>query len=386
MPADRTCEERKATPGRSRARARRPGWKPVLALIPLLALPGVLPAQAVPVDRAAAGSARAAIDANLPDAPQAAAPSEPAPRRGTMSATVLDSNGDLVAGAAVTLENTATGESRTAATDERGYFSFAGVDAGTYRLAIHAAGFANWAETSIPMPPGADLDLPAITLKIASATTEVLVIFSQHDLAAEQVRIEEKQRVLGVIPNFYTSYVWNAAPLTAKQKFKLALRSSIDPEAFLASAGIAGVEQAQNDFRGYGQGAQGFAKRFSASWGDGWIGSMIGGAALPVLFHQDPRYFYKGTGTIRQRALYAIATTVICKGDNGRWQPNYANIGGNLAAGALSNLYYPADERSGVTTTIDNALIGTAGGAIGALFQEFLLKKITPGASGHGKP
>jgi hypothetical protein len=356
----------------------------VFVVLALAALPGAIFGQppSGPEPEQVASAA-------LPDAPVMAPQQTTSPStagRSTMSGTVLDSNGAVVAGAAVTLENLISGEKRVASSDNSGYFSFSAVAPGQYKLTVSAIGFASWAETGIPMQQGSDLDLPEIILKVASATTDVLVIFSQHDLASEQVRIEEKQRVLGVFPNFYTSYVWKAAPLTTGQKFQLAWRSSIDWESFVASAGIAGVQQAQDDFEGYGQGAEGFAKRFGASYADGFIGTMIGGAALPALLHQDPRYFYKGVGTVRQRALYAIATTVICKGDNGRWQPNYANLGGNLAAGAISNLYYPKGERSGISTTIDNALIGTAAGAAGALIQEFLLKKITPGTAAHNKP
>jgi hypothetical protein len=97
------------------------------------------------------------------------------------------------------------------------------------------------------------------------------------------------------------------------------------------------------------------------------------------VLHQDPRYFYKGTGRIASRALYAIASVVICKGDNGRWQPNYSNVLGDLAAAGISNLYYPASDRDGAELTIRNSLIGTAGGAVGNLFQEFLIKRISRG-------
>ena len=93
---------------------------------------------------------------------------------------------------------------------------------------------------------------------------------------------------------------------------------------WLVVGAFAGVEQAGNTFAGYGQGAQGYGKRFGANYADGLSDTMIGGAILPSLFKQDPRYFYKGTGTIRSRAMYAIANAVICKGDNGRWQPNYS--------------------------------------------------------------
>ena len=77
------------------------------------------------------------------------------------------------------------------------------------------------------------------------------------------------------------------------------------------------------------------------------IDTFIGSAILPSILHQDPRYFYKGTGSITSRALYAISTVVICRGDNGRWQPNYSNVAGNLISAGISNLYYPASNRNG---------------------------------------
>jgi hypothetical protein len=209
--------------------------------------------------------------------------------------------------------------------------------------------------------------------------TDVNVVFTIHDLAEEQMKAEEKQRVLGVFPNFYTSYIWHAAPLTAKQKFRLALRTSVDPTAFVITGVTAGIEQWQNYFSGYGQGSQGYAKRYGAAYADGFISTMIGAAILPSAFHQDPRYFYKGTGSIGSRALYAISTVVICRGDNGRWQPNYSNVLGNLASAGISNIYYPSTNRNGAQVTIDNALIGTAEGAISALIQEFVLRKVSRG-------
>jgi hypothetical protein len=181
-----------------------------------------------------------------------------------------------------------------------------------------------------------------------------------------------------VIPNFYVSYVWEAAPLTTGQKFKLAWRSEIDPITFAGAAFAAGIEQWQDDYKGYGEGAKGYFTRMAAAYGDGFNNTLLADAILPSLLHQDPRYFYKGTGTIRSRALYAISATVICKGDNGRWQPNYSSVLGNFASGALSNTYYPPANR-GVGLTLVNAALGTASGAINNLFQEFLIKKISRG-------
>jgi hypothetical protein len=214
----------------------------------------------------------------------------------------------------------------------------------------------------------------------AAASTEIDVVFSRQDQAEEQLHAEEKQRVLGVIPNFYVSYDKDAVPLTTSQKYRLALRMSLDPVSFAGSAVSAGFEQSINEFRGYGQGVQGYAKRFwRLVWR--WIHEHPDRrcAILPSLLHQDPRYLYKGTGSIRSRALYAIASVVICKGDNGHWQPNYSNVFGNMAAAGISNIYYPSTDRDGAKLTIGNSLLNTASGAIGALFEEFLIRKISRG-------
>jgi hypothetical protein len=106
---------------------------------------------------------------------------------------------------------------------------------------------------------------------------------------------------------------------------------------------------------------------------------MLGSAVLPSLLHQDPRYFYRGKGPVVVRALYAISTVVVCKGDNGRWEPNFSNVLGNLGAAGISSAYYPKGSRHGVQVTVDNAMIGVAYGSFGTLFQEFLLHRFTHG-------
>ena len=103
---------------------------------------------------------------------------------------------------------------------------------------------------------------------------------------------------------------------------------------------------------------------------------MIGGAILPSLLHQDPRYFYQGTGTKKSRALHAISSTVICRGDDGSRQPNYSTIGGDLASAAISNAYYPASNR-GVGLFLGNFLIATGQRAAANLAQEFILNRVT---------
>jgi hypothetical protein len=305
---------------------------------------------------------------------------------GSIIGIVLDTEGAEVPNALVILENTDSKVERTLTTDGAGSFKFDAVEAGRFSLTITSSGFAPWVSTDLALQTGQSYAVPPVALEIASAMTDVEVTVTRHDIAEDQMHFAEKQRVLGVFPNFYASYIWNAAPLSAGQKFRLAIRSSIDPVSIAIPAVVAGVEQWQNGFSGYGQGTRGYAKRFGASYTDGFTSMMIGGAILPSILRQDPRYFYKGTGSIRSRALYAIATVVICKGDNGHWQPNYSNVLGNLASASISNLYYPSTDRNGARLTIDNWLVGTASGAVSSLFQEFLVKRISRGIQPHTDP
>jgi hypothetical protein len=220
--------------------------------------------------------------------------------------------------------------------------------------------------------------VPEITLAVATVVTEVRVALTQIEVAQDQIKEQEKQRVFGFIPNFYVSYVPDAAPLAPKQKFELAWRSTIDPFTVVGVAALAGVQQATNDFEGYGQGAQGYAKRFGAAYANVVSGTFIGSAILPSLLKQDPRYFYKGTGGIRSRALYALASPVICKGDNKRWQPNYSGILGSFATGGISYFYYPASDRNVNQLVLQNSLIRIGESALANVLQEFVVRKLTP--------
>ena len=298
---------------------------------------------------------------------------------GSIHGTVEDSNGNAIAGARVSLALDLAKAQDTMLTDTTGYFNFPGLKPGGYRVKITSQGFADWTATEIDLPPGKNYELPPIMLRIASTNADVEVVATPHEVAEEQMREEEKQRLIGVFPNFYVTYIWKAVPLSSGQKFRLALRTSVDPVTFLLAGATAGIEQWQDSFSGYGQGGDGYAKRLGASYADSFTATILGGAVFPSILHQDPRYFYKGTGSISSRALYAISTAVICRGDNGRWQPNYSNLLGNLASAGISNLYYPASNRDGAGVTIDNALINTAEGAAGALLQEFIFKKFTRG-------
>ena len=192
----------------------------------------------------------------------------------------------------------------------------------------------------------------------------------EYQRAEQELKQEKTQRILGVVPNFSTSFIQDAAPLSSGQKFRLALWGALDPFAFVGAGLDAGLEMAGDGFAGYGYGAQGYAKRFGAAYADSFSGSIFGGAIVPSLLHQDPRYFRKGTGSFRSRLFYSISTTVRTKNDNGHWAPNYSNILGNLAAGTLANLYYPRADR-GVELTLERAFTVTAEGALGSIFVEF---------------
>lgn len=194
---------------------------------------------------------------------------------------------------------------------------------------------------------------------------------ARQQKAEEELKEEEKQRVLGIVPMFNTTYRSDAVSLTARQKMSLAFRSTIDPATFAAALLVAGYGEALDSDSGFPWGAEGFGERAGAKYLDAFDGTMIGNGILPSILHQDPRYFRLGHGSVRHRLFYSVATSVICKHDNtGKWEPNYSNVLGNIASGALSNLYYPAND-SGIGLTIGNGLVVTAEGAIGSVFQEF---------------
>jgi Carboxypeptidase regulatory-like domain len=298
----------------------------------------------------------------------------------TVSGVIADTDGAAISTAQVALQDAESNATHTAQADAHGVFSFSSVPAGRYALTVHAPGFASWKIKNILVVlEGENVIVPEIQLGVEEISTTVNAI-SVEDLAEQQITTEEHQRILAVLPNFYVSYVSDAAPLTRKQKFKLAVVVSRDPVTYLTTGISAGIEQWQGDFAGYGQGFSGYAQRYAATYGDKLSSTFLGAALLPSLLHQDPRYFYRGHGHVIVRALYAISTVAVCKGDNGRWQPNYSNVLGNLGSAGISTLYYPSSDQHSVQVTVTNTLIGVAEGAIGTLFQEFLLRHLTHGA------
>jgi len=296
---------------------------------------------------------------------------------GNVSGTVLDRTGAVAVGANVRLTRKDQPLSpQEIVSGNNGQYSFSHVSPGPFQLTVTAKGFATQVYSG-DLRSGQTYLVPPIVLTVATAVTKVQVGLTQVEVAQVQIKEQEKQRVLGFIPNFLVTYVPNAAPLNSRQKFRLASKVAIDPVTLAATGVYAGLEQAGNRYPEFGQGALGYAKRYGTAYTSALTAIYIGNAVMPSLLKQDPRYFYKGTGSVGSRILYAAASSVICKGDNGRWQPNYSFISGSIAVGGISTLYYPI---SGSTAAFvfQNALIRIGQGSLGGILQEFVLRKLTP--------
>ncbi|HVN20104.1 MAG TPA: carboxypeptidase-like regulatory domain-containing protein [Dongiaceae bacterium] len=295
---------------------------------------------------------------------------------GTIVGTVTDANNDPVAEAKIDLEGTGVSDRVRVVSSENGYFEFHDVKPGVpYRVTVSADGFADWHSSVLILEPSQFKILADIQLRIMVEQTTVNVTYDPVQVATEQVKIEEQQRILGFIPNYYVVYEPNAAPLTPKLKFDLAFKTLVNPVTVAGVALLSGAQQAGNT-PDYGQGAEGFGKRFGANTAGGFVNIMVGGAILPSLLHQDPRYFYQGTGSTGSRARHAVFHAFICKGDNGNWQPNYSTIGGDMASSALANAYYPKSNR-GVGLFLSHFAMDTAERVGANLAQEFLLRRLT---------
>jgi len=306
----------------------------------------------------------------------------------SVSGTVRDTLGAPVPAARVTLLSQDNASDRMITADASGAFAFSGLRPGTYRIKVDAAGgLEPFTSSDIVLTASEKREIPVAVVRMAVKNTTVNVVASLPEIAAAQIKQQEEQRILGVLPNFYTSYIWDALPMTPRSKFGLAVRSLIDPATFLVVGGVAAAEQVHDTFPGYGQGFDGYAKRYGATYADTVSDRILSSAVFASLFHQDPRYFYQGSGTVRSRLWHALLFTVACKGDNGRLQPDYSDILGSFASAGLSNVYRaPSDRQVGLT--FRNGLIITASGAVTNIMREFLFRKLTPSvpAFAKGKP
>ena len=239
---------------------------------------------------------------------QASSPATGKP--GTVIGTILDQSGAVSVGTVIRLTPEDKSAYREVISGNNGQFSFSNVPAGHFQLSVSSTGFGNELYSG-DLAPGQTFLMPPIVLSVATVVTEVKVTVDPVEVATEQVREQEQQRVLGFIPNFYVTYREDAVPLTTKLKYRLAWKSSTDVVTIAGVAFLAGLQQAGDQYSEFGQGAQGYAKRFGAGYGDTFVSTFLSGAIFPSLFKQDPRYFYRGTGT-RSGAFCTRSATRSC--------------------------------------------------------------------------
>jgi hypothetical protein len=301
-----------------------------------------------------------------------------AAKPGSVIGTLLDQSGAVSVGTVIRLTPEDKFAYREVISGDNGQFSFLNVPPGHFQLSVSSTGFGNEVYSG-DLAAGQTFLAPPIVLSVATVVTQVKVTVDSVEVATEEIKEEEQQRVLGFIPNFYVSYRPDAAPLTTKLKYQLAWKSTTDVVTFAGVAFLAGLQQAADEYPEFGQGAQGYAKRFGAAYGDVVASTFLSGAVLPSLLKQDPRYFYLGTGSTKKRILYAIGNSVMCKGDNGRWQVNYSNVAGIVAGAAIVSTYYPSTNQG--LDILQNSLIRMGESSLAGVLQEFVLRKLTKG--GH---
>jgi hypothetical protein len=167
---------------------------------------------------------------------------------------------------------------------------------------------------------------------------------------APAVPVKEDKRVFGVLPNYRTAEETAIyTPITSKQKLTIATKDTIDYPLFLLGGALAGLAQVSDEHPLFGQGVAGFAHRYATAYADQFVGNYMTEGILPILFHEDPRYFRRGHGPKKSRALYAATRIFVTKTDSGRSTFNFAEVVGNSVAAGVGNAYYP-----GETHLLDN--------------------------------
>jgi hypothetical protein len=303
---------------------------------------------------------------------------------GMIQGTVSDAHGGLVPKASVTLEQKGHSTLRETTTDSAGHFAFANLAPGTYTVLISAPELKTFLSPPVALAAGEHYELPETALPVV-ANTNVTVSANSVEVAEEELNRETKQRVLGIFPNFYTSFVYDAAPLNTRQKFKLTLRSVTDPMAFVGPAITAGIETGRDTFPSWGQDGTSYAKRYAAAYGDELLTRMFSYSIYPAIFHQDPRYFYMGPpNKTSTRFWHAALSGIVTRADNGHLQPNYSHMLGSASAGALSSVYHPASDSAGYLAAL-NFGVGLGSHGVQALIREFVLPRFTTHVPAYAK-
>jgi hypothetical protein len=149
-------------------------------------------------------------------------------------------------------------------------------------------------------------------------------------------------RVFGVLPNYRTADAsQEGTVLTNRQKLVIASKDSFDYPLVGLAAAFAGLGQLTNQQPSFGQGLKGYGHRLATNYADQSMGNMFTEGLFPVLLHEDPRYFRRGSGPKLSRAGYALTRVLITHKDSGGSRFNYSEWIGNASAVAISNAYYP---------------------------------------------
>ena len=252
-----------------------------------------------------------------------------------------------------------------------------------YQITITAEGFVEWS-SSVTLESGEEKSLLSIKLRLETVQRTLGVSSSSSkEIAIQQLKAEEKQRVLGFIPNIYVVYEPHPEPLTTGMKFHLAYKSLTNPVFLGWLAAWSGIQQAANT-PDYPQGAEGYGKRLGATLAGGVTEGLIANAILPSLLHQDPRYYYRGDGTKKSRLGHAILAPFVCPGDNGHLQPNVSTWGGSLISNAIATAYLPSSNRT-AGHVFGTFAIGMATHVASSVAQEFILARFTSKGKGSKK-
>ncbi len=358
-------------------------------IVALLLIPPVAFAQTSELHAPTTGSA----PASLPDAPQPTPQSQaarppgavsPGPPPARIKGVVSDIQGGLVPGARIVIASTTPPTTHETTANSAGFFNVGGLVPGTYSVTISSPGLKTYVVHDVHLRPGQIYSLPEISLPIAGARADITVTLTTEELAETELHNELHQRVFGVLPNFYTSYQWNAAPLTPKQKLKLTAHAATDP-VFLGITGItAGIEQAQNTYPEYGGGPAGYWKRYGAAYGDAVIGRLMSAVVFDSLFHQDPRYFVMTNGPWQRRAWHAVSSTFMQRNDETRhFQPAYAHLLGSATAGLIASTYHPGSSPGKMV--LNNTVIDLGNKAANNLVREFVLRHLAKNIPSYAK-
>jgi hypothetical protein len=188
----------------------------------------------------------------------------------------------------------------------------------------------------------------------SSAASPKTIAATTADLpdAPQPASAIKDDRIFGVMPNYSTVENQDQfGPISTKGKYMLSVKSTFDPYTFAFIGFASLIGQAENSEPSYGQGLKGYAKRYGTSYADALIGTFMTTSVAPSLLKQDPRYFQLGHGSIWHRAVYSASRMIVTRSDSGNRQFNYSEIGGNLVAAGISNLYHPQEDRT-ITNTM----------------------------------